>query len=243
MAQRGLFITGTDTGVGKTFVAAGIARACRAAGWRVGVYKPVASGCDPGREQDQDAWQLWEAAGRPLTLSDVCPQCFEAPLAPHRAARAEGRQVDQARLAQGVRVWDGFDLVLVEGAGGLMCPLTDDYYVADLAAELGWPLLVVAGNRLGVINHTLQTLIVAATFREGLPVAGVILNDLTSEPPAGLPGADAAGDVSRSSNADELRQRCVAPLLAHTHWNDTSALQQIDWLTLAAMRVPHRTDL
>src|SRR5690606_5011568 len=91
---RGLFITGTDTGVGKTYVAAIIARSLRIAGFRVGVYKPAASGCrvDGAELTSDDALDLWEAAGRPGSLDEVCPQRFLAPLAPHLAARAEGRR-------------------------------------------------------------------------------------------------------------------------------------------------------
>src|SRR3954453_8914730 len=101
----GLFITGTGTGVGKTYVASLIAMALRAAGKRVGGYKPVASGCEflNGKITSPDAAALWEAAGRPGTLEQVCPQLFAAPLAPHLAARAEGKQVDPQHLREGIR--------------------------------------------------------------------------------------------------------------------------------------------
>src|SRR3990172_9828490 len=194
---RGLFITGTGTGVGKTYVAALIARALNSAGKRVGVYKPAASACERhGNELvSPDALALWEAAGRPATLDQVCPQRFAAALAPHLAARAEGRRVDQALLRSGLESWrKSCDIVLVEGAGGLMSPVSDDDYNADLADEFGYPLVVVAANVLGTINATLQTLIVADTFREGLTIAGVILNSPQI----------AAGDRSTDSNADEL---------------------------------------
>jgi dethiobiotin synthetase len=209
----GLFVTGTDTGVGKTCVAAAIARQLSAEGRRVGVYKPVASGCrmDDGRMVSDDALALWEAAGRPQTLEAVCPQTFLAPLAPHLAARAEGRRVDGPLLRAGAAAWSGrCDLLIVEGAGGLMSPLTDDEYVADLAADLGYPLIVVAPNVLGVINQTLQTLIAASTFREGLEIAGIVLND--RQPPE-------MSDPSTASNLDELRQRCVPPVLGRLPWS------------------------
>src|SRR3954471_17874416 len=131
----GLFITGTGTGVGKTYVGALVARALRTAGKRVGVYKPVASGCDirDGKLISPDAIALWEAAGRPGTLEQVCPQLYAAPLAPDLAARAEGKQVDPQHLREGIRFWQTTsDVVLVEGAGGLMSPLSDDDYNADL---------------------------------------------------------------------------------------------------------------
>ena len=163
----GLFITGTDTGVGKTYVAALIARQLAAEGRAVGVYKPAASGCrrQGGALVSDDALALWEAAGRPDDLQHVCPQLFEAPLAPHLAAWAEGRELDADLLRRGIDYWRRrSEIILVEGAGGLMSPLGDDEYVADLAAELGFPLVVVSPNVLGTINQTMQTLIAASTF-------------------------------------------------------------------------------
>lgn len=224
---RGLLITGTDTGVGKTYVAAGIARALHAAGRRVGVYKPVASGCprQGDRWVSEDAVRLWEAAGRPGLLEAVCPQVFAAPLAPHLAAKAEGRELDAALLGGGIEAWADSDIVLVEGAGGLMCPLGDELYLADLALGLEYPLIVVAPNQIGVISQTLQTLITAMTFREGLSVAGVVLNDVRD--PAQHP------DPSRASNRSELEQRCVPPVLTHVGWQEQQAFAGVDWWGLA----------
>jgi dethiobiotin synthetase len=224
---RGLFITGTGTGVGKTYIAAIVARALAATGRRVGVYKPVASGCDlsGGRLVSSDAVTLWEAAGRPGTLDAVCPQRFAAPLAPHRAAQAEGRSVDGQLLRAGLEYWrETSDIVLVEGAGGLMSPLTDDLYNADLAAEFAYPLVVVAVNELGTINATLQTLITAGTYRGGLPVAGVVLNSPVARP----------DDVSRNSNREELSRRCSAPLLAEVAQGGDFD-RPVDWWALAAV--------
>jgi len=219
--SRGLFITGTGTGVGKTYVAALIAKSLRDTGKRVGIYKPVASGCElrDGKLESPDAIALWEAASRPGTLDQVCPQRFAAPLAPHLAASAEGRRVDPALLRSGLQYWrESYEIVLVEGAGGLMSPNSDEDYNADLADEFGYPLVVVTANVLGTINATLQTLIVADTFREGLDVAGIVLN---SPLPAG-------GDSSIESNADELVRRCVPPLLANvTHGGLLD--EAVDW--------------
>lgn len=208
--RRGLFITGTDTGVGKTFVAALIAKSLAQAGVRVGIYKPAMSSVAQLDDQHCDAMLLWNAAGRPGELARVCPQTFAAPLAPHLAARAEGKSIDAALLRSGLDYWRmRSDVVIVEGAGGLMSPLGDDEYVADLAYDFQYPLVVVAANRLGVINQTLQTLITAAAYRDGLPVAGVVLCDV--EPPN-------ADDASRSSNLAELRARCASPILAHVRY-------------------------
>ncbi len=199
-------MTGTDTEVGKTFVTALLARRLRKTGVRVGVYKPVASGCpfEQGQLIAPDAARLWEAAGRPLTLAQVCPQRFAAPLAPHLAAQAQEEQVDAALLRQGISVWtDACDLVLVEGVGGLLSPISDVDLVADLASEFGYPLLIVARNTLGVINQTLQTLVAAEHY--GLPVAGVVLNDVHPT----------ASDPSMESNREEINRLASVPVLGH----------------------------
>lgn len=216
----GLFVTGNDTGVGKTFVAAQLARQLRQKGLEVGVYKPVASGCrrQDGKLVSDDAVALWEAAGRPRSLDLVCPQRFEAALAPPLAAAAEGKRIDADLLRTGLARWEGCDFLIVEGAGGMMSPLSDDDYVADLANDLKLPLLLVVANRIGVINQTLQSLITASVFREGLDVVGVVLNDV--EP--------VNDDVSRASNFEQLRQHCVPPVVAHlTHGG---VLENLDWL-------------
>lgn len=222
---RGLYITGTDTGVGKTYVAALIARALAMASKRVGVYKPVASGSrfENGRLVPPDADALWEAAGRPGELFEVCPQQFVAPLAPHLAARAEGRAVDAQLLRSGVEYWrQRSDVVVVEGAGGLMSPVSNVDYNADLAAEFGYPLVVVSANVLGTINATLQTLIAARAFPKEVKVAGVVLNNPTLRP----------DDPSTTSNCDELVSRCDAPLLAEvSHGGGLDS--DVDWWKLA----------
>ncbi len=230
----GLFITGTDTDVGKTYVAAAIARALMATGRRVGIYKPAASGCRraAGELISDDAQRLWEAAGRPGELAAVCPQRFEIPLAPHLAARAAGAELDSALLRSGLGYWlDRSDVVLVEGAGGLMSPLADDEYVADLALDFGWPLVVVAPNRIGAINQVLQTLIVAATFREGLTVAGVVLNHPT--PPT--------ADPSLESNRSQLERHALAPILGELGFGAAGFDPPIDWMGLARGAAPSTT--
>jgi dethiobiotin synthetase len=223
----GLFITGTDTGVGKTHVAAIIARRLVAEGRKVGVYKPAASGClaVDGVLVSDDAVALWNAASQPGELDRVCPQRFQAPLAPHLAALAEGRRLDAGRLRQGLDYWrQRSDVIVVEGAGGLMSPLGESEYVADLAEEFGFPLVVVAPNVLGTINQTLQTLITAAVFREGLPVAGVVVNH---------PTVSSADDASIAHNRGELAARCVPPILAEVAWGADRSDVAVDWFSLA----------
>ena len=232
MQIPGLFITGTGTEVGKTYVAALIARRLAEAGHRVGVYKPAASGCR--REGDAlvsgDAVTLFSAAGHLGELDRVCPQRFLAPLAPHLAARAEGRRIDAELLRDGLQYWQTrSDVIVVEGVGGLMSPLGEDEYVADLADAFGFPLIVVTRNALGTINQTLQTLITAATFRDGLPIAGVVLNHPTPPPD---------DDPSMATNRQELAARCVPPILAEIGWQAQDFGAEIDWFDLAARNLP-----
>jgi dethiobiotin synthetase len=225
---RGLFITGTDTEIGKTYACALIAKALVAAGYKVGVYKPAASGCSREGKTlvSDDAVALWKAAGSPGTLEEVCPQRFAAPLAPHLAAKAEGKQLDATLLRSGLDVWlERSDVVLVEGAGGLMSPMGDEEYVADLAYDFGFPLVVVARNTLGTINHVLQTLIAAAAFQSGLDVAGIVLN----EPQ--LPH----NDPSTAQNAAEIRHRALAPLLAELKFGSQQFSPEVDWYALAGV--------
>ena len=223
----GLFITGTDTEVGKTYIAALIAKQLVAEGKRVGVYKPVASGCVFEGEDlvSEDAVALWEAAGKPFTLEQVCPQRFKAPVAPNRAAAAEGKKVDSQLLRTGVEPWLGFDFMIVEGAGGLLSPISDDDYVADVAIDLhakfGWPLLVVAPNKLGTINATLQTIITASAYRTGLPVAGIVLNQTAESP-----------DISAASNHLDIARSSPAPLLADVRFGGGFEVA-VDWLAVA----------
>lgn len=226
MPHRGLFIAGTNTDVGKTHVGAMIARDLIATGRRVGVYKPAASGCRREGERliADDAFALWEAAGRPGTLEQVCPQRFLAPLAPHRAAREEGRRVDAALLRSGVEIWRASsEIVLVEGAGGLMSPLGDEDYNIDLAAEFGYPLVIVAANELGVINQVLQTVITAQTRAPRLAIAGIVLNQV----------ARRDGDASLASNAEEIAARSPAPLLATVAHGATAFNSRVDWFALS----------
>lgn len=224
---RGLFVVGTDTGVGKTYVAARIARDLAESGWNVGVYKPAASGCRRAGKSlvSDDAVALWNAAGRPGKLAAVCPQRFEAPLAPHLAAKEERKEIDSRKLRQGLDYWlRRSDVVVIEGAGGLMSPVGEKDYVADLARDFGFPLIVVAANRIGVINHTLQTLIAAQAFGSGLPVAGIVLNDV-------LPVV--ASDPSITFNRCELELRCVPPVLAQIGYAEEHFDRTIDWLRLS----------
>ena len=224
--MSGLFIAGTGTEVGKTYVAALIARALVAAGHQVGVYKPVASGCR--REGDaliaEDAELLWQAAGEPGELQRVCPQRFELPVAPPQAAKAEGRHVDHKLLRTGLEYWrECSEIVLVEGAGGLMSPICEVDYNIDLARDLGLPLVIVAANELGTINATLQTLITAGAAAPKLLIAGIVLSQTQGE-----------ADESVATNEAELAARCGVPVLASVPHQAQELSTDLDWFSLAA---------
>lgn len=175
MGVPGLFITGTDTGVGKTHVAAAIVGGFVDRGLRVGVYKPVATGFATPTSQESDAWILWRAAGSPQTPLAVCPQSFAAPVAPPASARLEGRSVDERLLRTGLEAWLAVgEVVVVEGVGGLFSPVGDQTLVVDLAREFTLPVVVVDSARLGAIGRTLA--VVRAARAEGLQVAAVVLS-------------------------------------------------------------------
>lgn len=222
----GLFVSGTDTEVGKTYVASLIVRDLINAGHRVGVYKPVASDCiSDGRNLvSEDAVALWEAAGRPLSLDAVCPQRFQAPVAPHLSARQEGRELDVPKLYSGIEAWvDQCDILVVEGIGGLMTPIGESEFVANLACEFGYPMIVVTPNVIGAINQTLQTLITAACFGDGIPVGGVVLNDVRMFD----------GDLSMESNQEEISSRAVEPVLSRLRYEGESFDEAVDWMAIA----------
>lgn len=221
--MRGLFITGTDTGVGKTRVGTALAHALAARGVDVRVRKPVESGVADGPDGPvpQDAAALRLAAGAREPLATVCPYPLRAPLSPERAAALEGRTLALDALVAAVR--DGADdgFVLAEGAGGFYSPVASGALNADLAAALGLPVLVVAADRLGTINHTLLT--VEAARARGLEVAGVVLSQ-----PA-VPG-DADMD-----NAGELARWLGRPVLPLPHGGDAGPEA---WRREAALLAP-----
>ena len=218
--NRGIFITGTDTGVGKTIVAATLARLLRMRGLNVGVMKPVTSGCreENGRLVSDDALLLCQAAG--VTCSDaVAPYLLREPVAPAEAAKLDGVRIDFARIRESfTTVSAGYDFMIVEGAGGLMVPLAGGLLVADLARQLELPLLVVARPNLGTINHTVLTCFAAQQME--LKVAGVIINNYP-EPPG----------LAERSAAHHIGSLCGAPVLGiWPHRDDLDEMEIVDGL-------------
>jgi dethiobiotin synthetase len=173
--MAGLFVTGTDTGVGKTRVAVGLTQALAARGLKVAGLKPVASGCEPTPDglRNADALALRAASSLALPYGLVNPYAFEPAIAPHLAAAEAGVVLQRAALVGTVQsVAAQADRVVVEGVGGFLVPLGPDWSAADLAADLGFPVLLVVGLRLGCLNHALLT--AAAIRAAGLPFVGWI---------------------------------------------------------------------
>lgn len=170
---RGVFVTGTGTEVGKTVVAATIAHTLSAEGRRVAVFKPAVTGLDEGVETDYEL--LRRASGSNQSDGEIAPYRYGPPASPHLAAALAGEEIDPERLRQAARAAaDDADAIVCEGVGGLLVPLSPSYLVRDLAADLGYPLVVVAGPGLGTINHTQLT--VEAARAVGLEVAAIVLN-------------------------------------------------------------------
>ncbi len=181
---KGVFVTGTDTGVGKTWIAAGVTAVLRQWGLKAVYFKPVQSGCpeENGRLIPTDARLAQELAGLKEPLEVLTPIALRLPLAPGVAAPREGTQVDLEKVAAAIRELMGrYEFLVVEGAGGLYVPLIGTrFLVLDLVSWLRLPLLVVARPGLGTINHTALTVMTAR--QNGLPVAGVILNRYPDKP-------------------------------------------------------------
>jgi dethiobiotin synthetase len=210
MMPKGIFITGTDTGVGKTFVACGLAALLRGSGYRVGVMKPAESGCGERADKlfPQDAALLKDASGCEVPLDQICAYPLREPLAPSIAAERQNITIDVGKLMDIYEeISSGHDITLVEGAGGLMVPLLPSYTYADFARVLRLPLIVVAANRLGAINHTLLTLEHARC--KGLHVLGYVLNQL-----------EAAGSPAAETNRESLLALNCAPCLGEIPYMD-----------------------
>jgi dethiobiotin synthetase len=209
-----LFVTGTDTDVGKTWVAVELVKAWRAAGGDVVGMKPIACG------DRTDAELLQAASGGGDGINEVNPVWFRPAVAPYTAAMIEERAVDLALVRETYKnLRSHHASVVVEGAGGWMVPILSEYAVANLAVELGVPVLVVAANRLGVLNHALLT--VEAVIGRGLKCVGVILNN----PISGEPG-DAARVPNGGVLEDLLSKRGV-PLLGEIEFGATSLPERL----------------
>jgi dethiobiotin synthetase len=180
-ASRGIFVTGTDTGVGKSVLAAAICAGLAARGERVAALKPVVTGLDePSGEWPRDHGLLAAAASAGQAPEEVAPYRFGPPVAPHYAAELADVRIEPARLLELARAATEAHALVVEGVGGIMVPITTGYLVRDLAVDLGLPVLVAARTGLGTINHVLLTL--EAARSAGLRVRGVVMTPWRQDP-------------------------------------------------------------
>ena len=189
------FLTGTDTGVGKTYTAVQLLRAGRANGLRCAGMKPICCG------NRNDAERLLAASSEGLTIDEINPVWLKTPAAPLSASLIEQVVIDEQRLINALhKLEDCFDFVVVEGVGGWLVPIRRDFFVSDLAAQMKLPVMVVAQNRRGCLNHT--SLTVRSIVEHGLICAGVVLNE--------TPGL---ADIASNTNAEILKQILDIPIL------------------------------
>lgn len=219
----GLTILGTDTEVGKTYTACRIIESLVRNGVAVGAYKPVASGALT--LEQSDGYQLWQATGKRGKLIDVCPQSFLTPLAPPVAAEIEGKQVSDHLILSGADAWsDHCEMLILEGAGGLMSPISWSMTNADLAKKIRFPVILVSQNRLGVVNQILTTLTAAHSL--GLTVACVVLNT-----PQGIePGL---GETNERLLRSFVQRTADSPSIVHLGQNALAFEKNVAWQELA----------
>ena len=209
--MKALFVTGTGTDLGKTHVACALLKAARALGLRVDAFKPVVSGFDPEAPESSDPARLAAAIGRPNAWAEISPRRYRAPLAPNLAARLEGDTLRMSDLVGDCRAWladRSVDLALVEGAGGVMSPMTDNATNLDLMVALDLPILLVAGSYLGAASHLLTALEVLRARR--LRVTAVVVSESLDAP-------DLQQTVDMLKAFERTAPIIVAP--RDEHWN------------------------
>ncbi len=214
--MKGIFITGTDTNVGKTWVGAHLISALRDKNTNLVLRKPIESGWDENNVESTDAWLLAKAANQVESLNDICPNRFSRPVSPVRAAALEGKKlsIDTVKT-QCLKGMEAGSFLYVEGAGGFYSPLCADGLNADLVKALDLPVLLVAENRLGCINQVLLN--VGAIKQQGLKLKAVVLNDIS--------GDNESHDMS---NAEDLAELLDCPIMT-TEFNQapTGAFEQL----------------
>ncbi|MDP9175342.1 MAG: dethiobiotin synthase [Planctomycetota bacterium] len=234
----GLFITGTDTGVGKTVIAAAIANHFKRRGMRVGVSKPIATGCVHRREGlvSEDAEFLAHHADSSVALDVICPQRFAEPLAPAVAAERAGEEIDWPLIDRSIaEISSQCDVLIVEGVGGVLVPLDEQHLVLDMARWLSLPTIIVARPGLGTINHTLLTAL--ALRGAGVPLAGIVINQY----PAEMPGVAEETNPQVIEQWSSLPVLCLAPLFdgapgARLPADFVAVIDAVDWAERAMRR-------
>jgi dethiobiotin synthetase len=201
-AGRGIFVTGTDTGVGKTQVTLGVMLCLQRYGLRVAGMKPIASGCyrTEGGLRNADALSIQQQCSLSLPYKDINPFALELPIAPELAAREAGIAIEMAAAAQAYhRILRGVDWCIVEGVGGWLVPISARHTVADLVQYLALPVVLVVGIRLGCVNHTLLS--VESIQQRGLSLLGWVANQIDADM------------VRPEANIASLQERIEAPLI------------------------------
>ena len=213
--KNGLFITGTDTGVGKTLIAGGIASVLRRQGLKVGVFKPIASGCrNDGVLVSDDTEFLAMCADAEYSLSVITPVTYKTPAAPITCAQVEGRAIDYEEIATAYNyLCENTDVVIVEGIGGAMVPLDAKHTVLDLAVQFNLPMVIVARPNLGTINHSLLT--IAAVRNAGLPVAGLVISGYNA----------LEADIAEETAPDVISEFGNTPLLSIVPYDENSSVE------------------
>lgn len=235
LTKPGLFVTGTDTGVGKTVVTCAIAHTLReqhaVRRLRLGPCKPFATGCREGQDGPimEDVQALIRFSGTHAPARTVCPQAFRTPLAPAAASELEHTPVRWDAVADALHTLDQtHDALLLEGVGGVLVPLDPRqprYTVRELIRDVGFPTLVVCRAKLGTLNHTALT--VEALQNHGCRVVGLVMNHTVPHHPAGSPGAqglDEADDPSVASNAQWLERTTGVKVLCQTPYGRLNAM-------------------
>lgn len=201
--MKGFFVTGTDTGVGKTIIACGLAAVLEEKGLNVGVFKPFLSGISRD-DPTSDTSLLKEMSKTSLSHEDISPFAFKAPLAPYVAGKREGKSV---RLKDVLNHWEKIkekhEYFIVEGAGGISVPLGKDFLVSNLIKEMQLPIVIVARPNLGTVNHIFLTVAYAKSL--SLKIAGIVINGVSDHP-----------DLAEQTNPQLIKELCDAPLLGIT---------------------------
>ncbi len=235
----GLFVTGTDTGVGKTLIAAGIANWFSVRGARTAVCKPLATGCVHRREGlvSEDAEFLAHHADAKFPLNTICPQRFAEPLAPAIAAERAKQKIDWNAIDAAIQTMcRQSDVLIVEGIGGILVPVDRQLTVLDMARWLGLPAVIVARAGLGTINHTLLTL--EALRHAGAGVAGVVINQFPPEtPPAAEETNPRAIEKWGKTSVLCVVPRFTGPAIPNLPGDVVAAIETVDWLAKATTRI------
>ncbi len=215
--HNGLFITATDTGAGKTLISGAIAKLVSQSGKNVGVFKPIATGCEKAKQKfiSEDAEFLSHCANTNLPDDIITPIKFKIPASPFACEKAEKKKVDLENIFDAYKqICRSCDFVIAEGIGGVKVPITDDFDVLDLAKALKLPVVIVARAQLGTINHTLLT--IEAVRNKGLLLAGIIINGYDEE----------TNDYAERSNAEIIKKLGKVKILAVVPYDKKSSIEK-----------------